>query len=161
MRAVDTNVLVRLLTRDDEKQAASADAFIEGGAWVSHLVLLEAGWVLTSVYDVTSKQLSAAIEMLLQHESLVIQDAEVVSAALRMFKQQPSLGFSDCLVLEVARKAGHVPLGTFDKQLGKVDGAHRLGCRSFRRHDLGSYTTVSLGRPLTFNGSSVVGGLRL
>ncbi|MCG5054118.1 MAG: type II toxin-antitoxin system VapC family toxin [Myxococcales bacterium] len=126
MRAVDTNVLVRLFTRDDEKQAASADDFIQGGAWVSHLVLLETSWVLTSVYDVTSKQLMAALEMLLQHESLVIQDADVVSSALGLFKENPSLGFSDYLVLEVARKAGHLPLGTFDKQLGKVDGAHRL-----------------------------------
>lgn len=126
MRAVDTNVLVRLLTRDDEKQAASADRFIEGGAWVSHLVLLETGWVLTSVYDVTSTQLAVAIEMLLQHKSLVIQDPDVVSSALELFKGQPSVGFSDCLVLEVARKAGHLPLGTFDKQLGKLDGGHRL-----------------------------------
>lgn len=126
MRAVDTNVLVRLLTRDDEKQTASADDFIQGGAWVSHLVLLETSWVLTSVYEVTSKQLMAALEMLLQHESLVIQDADVVASALGLFKENPSLGFSDCLVLEVARKAGHLPLGTFDKQLGKVDGAHRL-----------------------------------
>lgn len=126
MRAVDTNVLVRLLTRDDEKQTISADDFIQAGAWVSHLVLLETSWVLSSVYEVTPKQLMAALEMLLQHESLIIQDADVVSSALGLFKEKPSLGFSDCLVLEVARKAGHLPLGTFDKQLGKVDGAHRL-----------------------------------
>ena len=126
MRAVDANVLVRLLTRDDEKQAASADDFIKGGAWVSHLVLLETGWVLTSVYDVTSTQLAVAIEMLLQHKSLIVHDADVVSSALELFKKQPSLGFSDCLVLEAARKAGHLPLGTFDKQLRKLDGGHRL-----------------------------------
>lgn len=126
MRAVDTDVLVRLLTRDDEKQTTSADDFIQGGAWISHLVLLETSWVLTSVYDVTPKPLMAALEMLLQHESLVIQDADVVSSALGLFKEEPSLGFSDCLVLEVARKAGHLPLGTFEKQLGKVHGAHRL-----------------------------------
>jgi predicted nucleic acid-binding protein len=36
------------------------------------------------------------------------------------------LGFSDCLVLETARKAGHLPLGTFDRDLAKLDGAVRL-----------------------------------
>ncbi len=36
------------------------------------------------------------------------------------------LGFSDCLVLESARKAGHIPLGTFDRQLAKLEGAQRL-----------------------------------
>jgi predicted nucleic acid-binding protein len=36
------------------------------------------------------------------------------------------VSFSDCLVLEVARKSGHLPLGTFDRELGKLDGAQRL-----------------------------------
>ena len=42
MRAVDTNVLVRLVTRDDAKQVAVAEAFVARGAWVPHLVLVEA-----------------------------------------------------------------------------------------------------------------------
>ena len=48
MRAVDTNVLVRLVARDDAKQIAAAESFIERGAWVSHLVLAETTWVLSS-----------------------------------------------------------------------------------------------------------------
>ena len=39
MRAVDTNVLVRLITRDDAKQVAAAEAFVANGAWVPHLAL--------------------------------------------------------------------------------------------------------------------------
>lgn len=65
MRAVDTNVLVRLIARDDAHQVAAAEAFV-------------------------------------------------------------AMGFSDCLVLEMARKAGHLPLGTFDHALGKQEGAQRL-----------------------------------
>jgi predicted nucleic acid-binding protein len=42
MNAADTNIVVRILTRDDERQAAVADRFIEGGAWVSTLALAEA-----------------------------------------------------------------------------------------------------------------------
>ena len=49
MRAVDTNVLARLIVRDDDEQAAAADEFVAAGAWVSHLVLAETLWVLTSV----------------------------------------------------------------------------------------------------------------
>ena len=41
MRAVDTNLLVRLLTRDDKKQVQAADQYIARGAWVPHLVLAE------------------------------------------------------------------------------------------------------------------------
>ena len=126
MRAVDTNVLVRLVTRDDARQAASADAFIRKGAWVSLLALAEAVWVLAAVYELKAAGLVTAIEMLLNHEHLVLQDADAVEAALDLFRSRPSLGFSDCLMLQVARKSGHLPLGTFDRGLGKIDGAQKV-----------------------------------
>ena len=126
MRAVDTNVLVRLITRDDKRQVALAEAFIARGAWVSHLVLIETMWVLGSVYDIAPKGIATAVDMLLNHKDLSIQDPDVVTAALGRLRQKPSLGFSDCLVLEVARKAGHLPLGTFDGAVGKLDGAQQL-----------------------------------
>lgn len=126
MLAIDTNVLIRLLVRDDEKQVKLADKFIAKGAWVSHLVLAEALWVLDSVYSLSAAQLIEALSLLLAHESLVLQDADTVSAALTHFKSKPALGFSDCLVLEIARKAGHVPLGTFDKALSKLANTQKL-----------------------------------
>lgn len=126
MRAVDTNVLVRLMTRDDVKQLTVAEAFVAHGAWVPHLAIAEATWVLGSVYDRDPDAIAAAVEMLLSHEHLTVQDTEVVTAAVALFRQQPKVGFSDCLMVEVARKAGHTPLGTFDRALGKVDGAQRL-----------------------------------
>jgi predicted nucleic-acid-binding protein len=126
MLAVDTNVLVRLLARDDAKQAAAADAAIAKGAWVSQLVLAETVWVLDAVYERTPRQLIAALDLLLAHESLVLQDADVVAAALAQFRAKPALGFSDCLVLEIARKAGHLPLATFDKAMGRLAGAQQV-----------------------------------
>ena len=126
MLAVDTNVLVRLLVRDDAHQAQAADGFVAKGAWVSHLVLAETVWVLEAVYARSPAQLAAALDLLLTHESLVLQDADTVRAALTQFRAKPALGFSDCLVLEIARKAGHVPLGTFDKALSRLKGAHKL-----------------------------------
>jgi len=126
LRAVDTNVLVRLLVRDDLDQVKVAESFIAPGAWVSHLVLAEALWVLDAVYDRTAEHIAAAVDRLLNHKELTIQDAEVVANALEQFKKRPSLGFTDCLVLEIARKAGHIPLGTFDRNLSKLDDAKRL-----------------------------------
>jgi predicted nucleic-acid-binding protein len=126
MLAVDTNVLLRLLARDDPKQAAAADQAVAKGAWISHLVLAEAVWVLDAVYARTPRQLIAALELLLIHESLVLQDADVVASALAQFRTRPTLGFSDCLVLEIARKAGHLPLATFDKALAKTAGTQKL-----------------------------------
>jgi predicted nucleic-acid-binding protein len=126
MRAVDTNVLVRLLSRDDARHTAAAESFVAGGAWVSHLVLAEAMWVLAAVYERGSGEIARAVEMLLQHRQLTIQDSGVVEAALEQFRKRPALGFSDCLVVEIARKAGHLPLGSFDRDLGRLPGVERL-----------------------------------
>jgi predicted nucleic-acid-binding protein len=126
MRAVDTNVLVRLIARDDARQAASADQFVAKGAWVSVLALAEATWVLAAVYERNAASLATAIEMLLHHKDLTLQDSDAVKTALELFRARPALGFSDCLMLELARKAGHLPLGTFDRSLGKLEGAHKL-----------------------------------
>src|SRR5690349_11457510 len=127
MKAVDTNVLVRLLVREDPAQVDLAEKFIASGAWVSHVVLVETLWVVDAVYERSADQIAAAVERLLAHAELTVQDADVVAAALAQFRAKPKLGFSDCLVLELARKAGHLPLGTFDRQLGRIAGAQRLG----------------------------------
>jgi predicted nucleic-acid-binding protein len=126
VRAVDTNVLVRVIARDDPDQVAAADAFVAGGAWVSLLVLMETAWVLGSAYDRTPAQIAAGIDLLLDHESLAIQDADLVTRALTSFRKHPSLGFSDCLIVEQARKSGHVPVGTFDRALARLPGVVRV-----------------------------------
>ena len=126
MRAVDTNVLVRLITRDNARQAASADTFVENGAWVSVLALAEATWVLAALYELGAADLVIAIEMLLNHKDLTLQDSDVVAAALDLFRSRPAVGFSDCLMLELARKSGYLPLGTFDRALGKIQGTQKL-----------------------------------
>lgn len=126
MPAVDTNVLIRLLTRDDPAQVRSAEAFIRGGAWVSHLVLAEATWVLDSVYGLSPTSIATAIEMLLSHRQLSVQESDVVRSAVALFRDRPAVGFSDCLILEVARRAGQTPLGTFDRALAKAPGATRI-----------------------------------
>ncbi len=126
MRAVDTNILVRLVTRDDHRQLPIAETFISRGAWVSTLVLAETSWVLATVYGLEHDEIATVVEMLLAHEHLSLQDADVVAAALAHYRSRPAMGFTDCLVLELARKAGHLPLGTFDKRLGKLDGAEPL-----------------------------------
>lgn len=126
MRAVDTNLVVRLIVRDNPEQVEVAEKFTARGAWVSHLVLAETTWVLDAVYERTSDQIATAVDMLLNHATLTLQDADVVTSALERFRKWPALGFSDCLVLETARRAGHLPLGTFDRGLAKLDGAQRL-----------------------------------
>ena len=126
MRALDTNVLIRLIVRDDADQVTRAEAFVAPGAWVPLLVLAEAIWVLQSVYELDRQRLAAVVGMLLDHDRLTLQDEDLVRRAHAAFRSEPAVGFSDCLIVEAARKAGHRPLGTFDRRLSRVDGAEGL-----------------------------------
>lgn len=114
------------MTRDDAQQVAAAETFVGRGAWVPHLALAEATWVLTSVYGRKPEAIATAVEMLLNHQHLTMQDSDAVAAAVAHFRRRPAIGFSDCLMVEVARKAGHLPLGTFDRDLARLDGVERL-----------------------------------
>ncbi len=126
MLAIDTNVLVRVIVRDHSDQVKAADEFVGKGAWISHLVLAQTLWVLDSVYELSRAQIATTVDMLLNHQDLTLQDAEVVASALRHYRSRSAVDFSDCLVLEIARKAGHLPLGTFDRNFAKLADVQRL-----------------------------------
>src|SRR5438045_9029376 len=111
MRAVDTNVLVRLVVGDDPEQVRAAERFAASGAWASHLALAEAAWVLDAVYGRTAEQIATALDTRLNHKDLTLQDPDAVAAALQQFRERRALGYTDCLVLAVARNAGHRPIG--------------------------------------------------
>jgi predicted nucleic-acid-binding protein len=118
VRAVDTNILVRLLEQDDTAQAAAADAYQSGGGplWVSHIVLVETIWVLMSSFRRGKKEILGVLEALLSNADIHLQDEALVGAAVAAYRDSRA-DFSDCLVLETARASGHLPLATFDKNL--------------------------------------------
>ncbi|MBY0563323.1 MAG: type II toxin-antitoxin system VapC family toxin [Hyphomonadaceae bacterium] len=130
MRAIDTNILVRVVAKDHKRQLEAALLTISEGAWISHLVLAESAWVLTSHYGLSRTELANTIHVLLNHETFVVQDSDVVAMALRSFSANKKVSFTDCLLLEIARKAGHTPLTTFDRDLAKIDGVERIGSAS-------------------------------
>jgi predicted nucleic-acid-binding protein len=125
-RAADTNVIVRLIARDDARQVEQALAQARAGLWVSHVVLVEVTWVLSSVYDLATDQIANAMELLLDHPDLTVEGPDVVRAALAQFDGRRGVDFSDCLIVEIARKAGQAPLLTFDRASAKLDGAELI-----------------------------------
>lgn len=130
MRAIDTNVLVRVVTRDDENQWRAADECIADGAWVSQIVLAETVWVLVALYGLPRPALAGVLEKLLRHVSIIVENPEIVEAALAQFKQSKTISFADCLILESARRAGRLPLATFDRNLAKLAGVERIGAKA-------------------------------
>ena len=82
--------------------------------------------MLNTRYELNAEEISTVVSMLLHHKHLTMQDADLVACALDQFKKRPRLGFSDCLILELARKARHLPLGTLDRDIARLDGVERL-----------------------------------
>jgi predicted nucleic-acid-binding protein len=85
MTAVDTNVVVRLLTGDDPKQAAAARSlFATEPIWIAKTVLLEAGWVLRSLYGFEERAISEAFTKHLGLENVHTEDEASVATALTL-----------------------------------------------------------------------------
>jgi len=122
MIAVDTNVLVRLLTGDDPKQAAAARSlFAEGPIWIAKTVLLETGWVLRSLYGFEEDAIRDAFTKLLGLENVHAEDEAAVAAALALTAH--GIELADAMHLS-SRPAGAVFV-SFDRSF--VRRASRAG----------------------------------
>ncbi len=116
MIAVDTNVLVRFLVRDDAKQASRAASLIRANEiWISKTVLLETEWVLRSLYGFSPGSLAGALQGLAGLPTIFLEDETAVARALDWFKE--GLDFADALHLASAGNARR--FATFDRKLAK------------------------------------------
>ena len=127
MAAIDTNVLVRLVVRDDLPQYGKAFRFVNQHrpVLVTHLSILELAWVLMSRYGHGKAKVSQAVKTLLEMREFSIQQAGVLDQALRTWEGSRA-DFADCFILESVKAAGGTPLATFDRLLGRQEGCLRL-----------------------------------
>ncbi|MGK2898490.1 MAG: PIN domain-containing protein [Burkholderiaceae bacterium] len=128
--ALDTNLLVRLLTNDDTAQAARVEAWLlahatpQLPAYVDHVVLCELGWVLQRSYAYSRTHVHDAIAALLEYDALGVERPALVRQALQWFADGPA-DFSDCLLGARARSAGCETVLTLDRKAAKT-ATHRL-----------------------------------
>ncbi len=116
---VDTNILVRYLTRDDELQWQKALEIIRENqpCFVSNIVLCELVWVLKSqAYKFSKDQIIKTLEMILQSTVFELENPSVFYQAIERTKQG-SADFSDYLIGAISRQAGCVETVTFDRKL--------------------------------------------
>lgn len=131
MIAVDTNVLVRLLTRDDDDQAQRAQALFDassdtdGALFVLDMVLAEVCWTLERSYNRSRGDIARAVRALLDNSTLRLESAAAVDAALMLFEAGSS-GFPDCLIVTKARQAGCMNTVTFDRRMDGLPGVKIL-----------------------------------
>lgn len=131
MTGIDTNLLVRYVTRDDPEQYRAAKSFLESDCtrespgYVNVIVLCELGWVLTSVYDVSDGKLADIVDQLLRTHQLQIERRDQVRVALTQFKREAA-GFPDCLLGQINRESGCNETVTFDQDAAEMDGWREL-----------------------------------
>lgn len=131
MTALDTNVIVRYLVRDDAGHAEAARALLDGltpgdPGFICREVVIEVVWVLERSYRFTRSRIAEALMDLTASNSLVVESSDDVAAAAYRYRQGGA-GFSDLMILAAAKRAGAAPLHTVDRRLARLPGAVLVG----------------------------------
>lgn len=123
MIALDTNVVVRVLTADDPVQAGVARRVMQSGTlFLSKTVLLETEWVLRYAYELGRAEIGDALRKLIRYRRVEVEGLPAVIAALSW--HAAGMDFADALHLASSKGADR--LATFDRELATA--AKRLGC---------------------------------
>ncbi len=123
METFDTNVVLRILYRDDPAQAERARqswerAVKSGGVYLTTTVLIELAWVLRAAAKFDRSAVVSALTSLCDSEGATVELEHRVRRALDRYATGPA-DFSDYMVLETARDAAALPVVTFDEALGR------------------------------------------
>ncbi|MCF6191243.1 MAG: type II toxin-antitoxin system VapC family toxin [Cocleimonas sp.] len=121
MIGLDTNVLVRYITQDDQQQSKKANKFIETQLTkdepgiISKIVLCELAWVLSKSYAYPKQKIAEVIQQILVTQEFLIEDSENAFKALQSY-QNKSAGFADCFLAQTHQRMGAEYTVSFDKK---------------------------------------------
>ena len=130
MTGIDTNVLIRFITRDDPDQSQRADEFLESltpqaPGFVSLVALAELVWVLRRRYRVSRTEMIQRLKQLLDSPELVLEGQAAVTRALQRFTSARA-DFADCLIERLGNAAGCGETVTFDQDASRFAGMRLL-----------------------------------
>jgi len=117
MKAIDTNMLVRIIVKDDVAQGKKALEYIKKNqpVFISHIVLCEFSCVFVDCYKFKKNELITALENILKTEHFAIENSDIIWGALHEYKHL-NADFSDCVIGALAKSQGANKVGTFDKK---------------------------------------------
>lgn len=131
MASLDTNVLVRLLVKDDQRQLAQVRSVIREASqrgemfYVPITVVLELEWVLRSRYGMKRLTILSALVALLETRELRFQFEPAIERAIEHFRRGAA-DFADCIHLGLSGADGELPLVTFDRKASRMAGAQLI-----------------------------------
>ena len=127
MIGIDTNLLLRLIVNDDERQSLAVERFIQqltsadAPCYISNIVLVETVWVLETAYGFDRAMVADTLIMLFEVEQFDFESPEDVAAAIEEFRQNRA-EFADCLLGRMNLFAGCEYTITFDRKAAKLPG---------------------------------------
>jgi predicted nucleic-acid-binding protein len=125
MIGLDTNVLVRYLAHDDAIQSPQATHIIERQltnerrGFISLVTMVETVWVLARVYGLSNHEIAAALERILQADTLLVQNEQQAFTAMIALRNGAG-SFSDALIGALGEWAGCSATLTFDKKTKRL-----------------------------------------
>ncbi|WP_322074745.1 PIN domain-containing protein [Burkholderia cepacia] len=131
MPSLDTNILVRWLTADDETQVDIVRRLFanardqEGAFYVPITVMLELEWVLRARYQFDKEPVITALTALLETRELAFESEAALERGLHLYRVHGG-DFADCLHIGQAGVADRGPLLTFDRRASRIPGCQIL-----------------------------------
>lgn len=131
MSAIDTNILVRFIVRDDASQCDKVNRLIRIHAELGEpiavpvTVVLELEWVLRARFKFSKEAVLSTFDMLMAAEEIGFESLLAVKVALFAYRQC-SADFADCLHLALVAYAGECPMLTFDRKAAQMNGSRLL-----------------------------------
>jgi len=122
LKGLDTNVLVRYLVKDDERQAERASTYIRrinsSGEllFINNIVLCELVWVLESAYEYKKKDIADVLEKILLTKQFEIESKDMVRQAIHDYRNEKG-DIADYLVGRINHARGCDKTATFDQSL--------------------------------------------
>ena len=125
MIALDTNVLIRYLTRDNPEQAEAARALLQGlttngPGFICREVVIEVVWVLERSYRFRRERIANVVMELVSTDALVIEDADDIARSAIAYRLGGA-DFSDFMILAAANRVGAQPFYTFDRRFARLN----------------------------------------
>ncbi|MCE2991808.1 MAG: type II toxin-antitoxin system VapC family toxin [Candidatus Jidaibacter sp.] len=133
MIGLDTNVLVRYFTQDDEAQAKLSKELIRRYAgkaeslFINNIVICELIWVLERGYKYSRQQISSAIKLMLSAKEFAYENLEHIWLALNEYELN-GVDFSDALIGEINKLQGCQATYTFDQKALKLGSFESIVC---------------------------------
>ena len=126
MIGLDSNILIRFLTYDDEAQSLKATRLLSrlsaaDQGFVSLIVLAETAWTLRRAYRYSNREVGRVLGEMIKSQAILVESAQEAFVATKAAEQDDA-PLVDMLIGELARKAGCVVTKTFDEEAARLPG---------------------------------------